>query len=140
MKRDIILLLLFSVAFLNACNNKQPETAEETSPISTPLVAEEPLTKINRTGEVIASIPVYRSATDSFSLYLPKQFDSTKTFPLMVLFDPHGQSEMVLEKYKKQADKYGYIIASSKTYFNRSSGMAGIAVANALLNDLLLRL
>jgi len=58
--------------------------------------------------------------SNSYSLYLPQQYDSAKTFPVIYFFDPHGKGNFPLEKYKSLADELGIIFAGSN---NTKNGM-----------------
>lgn len=135
MQRIKLVVFAFLFASCNQPNNISPSQTSTTVVIQ--KVAEEnSIQPISQTGVVIESIPVYHFPADSFSIFLPKTFDSTRATPLMVFLDPHGESLKVLNLYKDLADKHRYIIACSKTAFNSLPTAQGIASANNLLADL----
>ena len=50
---------------------------------------------------------------NNYSLYLPANYDTTKTFPVIYFFDPQGKGNLPLEKYKSIADTLGIIFVGS---------------------------
>lgn len=132
-------LKLFAfVLMLFGCNqhNSTSESKAENSTAPKQTIDETPIQPITKTGAVIESIPVYHSPADSFTLYLPKSYDSSKPTPLIVFLDPHAESVKVINMYKDLADKHGYIIACSNAAFNSYTLLQGITIANNLLADL----
>lgn len=132
-----IKLFAFALLFFS-CNQHQntSQSQTETNTLSQQIVDETPIQSITEKGVVIESIPVYHSPADSFTLYLPKSYDSSKPAPLMVFLDPHAESVKVINMYKDLAEKHGYIIACSNAAFNTYTSLQGITIANNLLADL----
>jgi len=134
MQRIKLVVFAFLLGSCNQPNIISPSQTETTA-IPQKVVEDNPMQPISEAGVVIQSVPVNHAPSDSFSIYLPKTFDSSNKTPLMVFFDPHGESLKVLNLYKDLANKYGYIIACSKTAFNSLPQAQGIASANNLLAD-----
>lgn len=132
-----IKLVVFAFLF-SSCNqpNNIAEHQTETTALPQKVEEENPERPITKIGVVIESIPVYHSPADSFTLYLPKTFDSTKASALMIFLNPHAESVKVINMYKDLADKHAYIIACSNAAFNSYTSLQGIAIANNLLADL----
>ena len=63
-------------------------------------------------GVVIDSVPVLESATETFSLYIPTSFSQKGTWPLLVPLESKGRSSQIMKRFKNQAEKNGYILAS----------------------------
>ncbi len=55
---------------------------------------------------------------NNYSLYLPANYDTTKTFPVIYFFDPQGKGNLPLEKYKSIADSLGIIFVGSNATKN----------------------
>lgn len=49
-----------------------------------------------------------------YSVYYPVHFKEKEKIPVLILFDPHGDPDLPLEKYKSLADSYGFILMASK--------------------------
>lgn len=56
----------------------------------------------------------------TYSLYLPKNFDSSVSYPIIFCFDPHGTGSLPLNLYRNLADKFGFILIGSE---NSKNGM-----------------
>ncbi len=54
----------------------------------------------------------------SYALYLPKGFPGDKTWPVIVMFDPHGDGLLAVTRYSGIAEKYGYILFGSNNSKN----------------------
>ncbi len=48
-----------------------------------------------------------------YSVYYPASYDTFSSFPVLMLFDPHADSELPLRMYSHLADKYRFILMSS---------------------------
>lgn len=86
-------------------------------------------------GAIIDSVKCLDDSSQIYSLYIPNRYDSTKRFPVIYFFDPHGAGNMPLLFYKDLAEEYGYILAGT---YNSKNGMPWSAsrhVANELIED-----
>lgn len=54
----------------------------------------------------------------SYALYLPKNFDPSLSWPLLICFDPRGNGLWPLAVFRTAADRYGYILAGSNNSLN----------------------
>jgi hypothetical protein len=64
-------------------------------------------------GKVHEKLPCSMDAQLHFACYAPQNFNANQKFPVLVLFDPHGDPLVPIEKYKSLADYFGYILVSS---------------------------
>lgn len=55
---------------------------------------------------------------NNYTLYLPTNYDTTKTFPVIYFFDPHGKGNLPTEKYTSIADSLGIIFVGSNATKN----------------------
>jgi len=64
-------------------------------------------------GAVIDAIPVNDSITENFALYLPSNFEISKQWPIVYVFDMQGRGRQAISMFRDAAEKQGYIIAAS---------------------------
>ena len=75
--------------------------------------------------------------TQSYQIYLPSYYSASRKFPIIVVFDPHGDGTLAVSKFKNIAETYGYIIVGSN---NIRNGLKTINPSiNALFQDFLAR-
>lgn len=72
---------------------------------------------------------------NNYSLYLPANYDTTKTFPVIYFFDPQGKGNLPLEKYKSIADTLGIIFVGSTATKNGMQWTEVSTAANQLFAD-----
>ncbi|MEM9000970.1 MAG: alpha/beta hydrolase [Bacteroidota bacterium] len=84
----------------------------------TPLFAQEMrLAK----GKIIDSLPVHDSIPETFSLYLPSTFDTSKKWPVVFVSDLKGQARQALAMFIQAAEKEGYVLAASNNLIDTVS-------------------
>ena len=50
---------------------------------------------------------------ETYTLVLPNGYDASKTYPLLLIFDPRGQATPAANVFKDAADEFGWILISS---------------------------
>ena len=87
-------------------------------------------------GIAIDSLPV--SVTDSivetFSLYLPKRFEVSRSWPVLFVFDMKGHGKRALNQIAAAAEEQGYILAASNNVRDTLPIAENILIANRMLN------
>ena len=73
-----------------------------------------PSAPVDKAGSLLSFQPCSLDANLHFSVYYPAQFKAKQKFPILILFDPHGDPDLPLEKYKSLADEYDFILIASK--------------------------
>ncbi|MEM9363951.1 MAG: alpha/beta hydrolase [Bacteroidota bacterium] len=63
-------------------------------------------------GKIIDSLKINDSIPDVYSLYLPKKFDTTKNWPLLLVIDQEKKEKQVASWFVQAAEKEGYILAA----------------------------
>lgn len=58
---------------------------------------------------------------NAYTVYLPANYDTTKTFPSVYFFDPQGKGNFPVEKYKTISDELGIILIGSNAIKNGMS-------------------
>lgn len=110
--------LFASVVLFSNCSGKSSNSSTEKLTFS----------KIN-------TIKCTEDTTQSYCLYLPSNYDNQKQWPLIFLYDPHGNGALAIEKFKEAAECYGYILAGSN---NSRNGVGAIDdIISKLTNDVL---
>ena len=80
-------------------------------------------------GTVHSAIGIDNYPNETYALYLPTAYQSTKNYPLYVFCDPQGSGSFPITKYKALSEKYQAIIVgsnNSKNGINLNDGMGYI--------------
>ncbi len=87
-------------------------------------------------GIVIDSLPVSVSDTisETFSLYLPKKFEVSETWPILFVFDMKGHAKQAMNFVSAAAEEQGYILAASNNVSDTLPITDNIVIANRMLN------
>jgi predicted esterase len=70
----------------------------------------------------------------SYALYLPSSFSSTRTWPIIYVFDPAARGRVAVEAIQPAAERFGYLVAASNNSRNGPTGDSAQA-ANAMWRD-----
>ncbi len=70
-----------------------------------------------------------------YGLYIPK--DSCKSYPLIVIFDPHAAGNHAASQYQELADKYKIILAASNNIQNGMSSDQFVYFTNCIIDDVM---
>ena len=73
-----------------------------------------------RAGRVADTIRAAADSSQTYALYLPSRYETTRRWPILFLMDPRGRALLPLELFRPAAERYGYILMSS--YQTRSDG------------------
>ena len=125
----IVLLSTFSCSSSHKNNNET--TGTETT--TTTLVDVKEQHAI--TGQIIDKVVCKADTTQSYALYLPSDYATDKTYPVVFIFDPHGDGVLPLKNYKDLAEKYHFILAGSNTSKNGTPWEDAQKIANVFFND-----
>ncbi len=117
-KSGYLIALAFGAA---GCSHQ----TQSTDRVSTPTTAD----TVKRVSSPVKPIAagmtdtVYASsdATIKYAVYTPPYYNTSKKYPIIYFFDPHGHGDLPLKLYKALADRYGFILAGS---YNSKNGMA----------------
>ncbi len=72
----------------------------------------------------IADVNCSFDASQSYTIYLPSSYVSSKKWPIIYLFDPGGRGRRPVTLYKDLGEKYGFILAGSNNSRNFGSDLA----------------
>lgn len=76
-----------------------------------------PLPDLER-GKVIPRVACEADPAESYALYLPSGYDSSRVWPVLVLFDPAARGEVAVEAFREGAERRGFLLAASNTARN----------------------
>lgn len=85
-------------------------------------------------GVVTESVIVNDSIQESFALYLPKDFEISKNWPVIFLFDEKGRGSQLLRFFQEAAEKEGYILAASNNVHDSLPISQNILISNRMFN------
>jgi predicted esterase len=76
------------------------------------------------TGVVIAEVKCEADPSQSYALYLPRNYVADRAWPVIFAFDPGGRGRNPVDRYQAAAEQYGYIVAGSNNSRNGSPDTA----------------
>jgi hypothetical protein len=82
-------------------------------------------------GVVYDSVKCAGHPGESYTLYLPQHFDSSRRFPVIFFFDAQARGTLPVKRYKPLADRFGFILAAS----NNSKNGLSAQVRNRYIYD-----
>jgi len=138
MKFRILFLILFSLMLLQSCSSGNNKTKNNVTnlPQKDSIVPKEKFL----TGQIIEKIVCKNDATQNYAMYLPSNYSTEKTFPIIYAFDAHGTGKLPVSKYKELAEKYDFILIGSNNSQNGNSWEDSKAIAEKLFEDVQNRL
>ena len=121
-----IFLLLCFVGIVS-CSGKKTETSTVDSH---PEVTSAP---IEKAGHAFSHQPCQLDANLHYSIYYPTRFSAKGKLPILILFDPHGDPEFPLEKYKSLANSYDFILMAAKESKNGNNAEQTANIIQSML-------
>jgi predicted esterase len=97
---------------------------------ATALAAAEP-----ERGKLVENVAARADATQTYTLYLPTNYDAARRVPLLLVFDPGGRATVAAEIFKDAAEEYGWIVISSNQTRSDDDGAANVRAIQALLPE-----
>ena len=126
-----LLSLLFSSCSSNDSVQKKPQ--ENASP---PLELAPVSTDYSKlTGKITDHIACDAQPQLSYCLYLPSAYSSSKTFPVIFIFDAHGDGKLPVEKYHNLAEESGFILIASNNSRNGIQYDSLLSMAKDMMSD-----
>lgn len=84
-------------------------------------------------GMVVDSLKVSDSLSETYSLYLPTQFEGKKTWPVIFLFDGEGRGKATAQLFRTAAEEQGYLLISSNDISIENGLTENLEVAKRLI-------
>ncbi len=91
-------------------------------------------------GKVYPKIICVSDTSQSYSLFLPSNYDKNKSCPVLILFDSHGNGLLPVNLFSGEASKNGFIVAGSNNSKNGLPIEQTTAFCRNLLADLTAKL
>jgi predicted esterase len=85
-------------------------------------------------GQVVEKVTCARDANQSYALYLPKNYDKSRKWPVLYAFDPGARGRVPVERFKDAAEQFGWIVVGSNNSRNASI-QSSIDSWNAIIRD-----
>lgn len=85
-------------------------------------------------GAITENIVVNDSLNETFSMYLPTQFELSRTWPVIFVFDMKGNGKASLSMLMAAAEREGYVLAGSNNLSGSLSIAQNVLVANRMFN------
>jgi hypothetical protein len=73
-------------------------------------------------GTVIPRLTCDANPDQTYALYLPSSFSSTRKWPIIYVFDPGARGQLAVETVRFAAEAFGYIVAASNNSHNGPLG------------------
>jgi poly(3-hydroxybutyrate) depolymerase len=86
-------------------------------------------------GEIVDNVKCAQDASQSYAIYLPKNYSKDRQWKLILAFDPRGRGRAPVEQFKDAAEKYGYIVAGSNNARNGPPEIS-LTAAGAMGSDI----
>lgn len=69
-------------------------------------------------GVLVEHVSCPTDPTQTYTLYLPSTYQTTREWPLLLVFDPGGRAARAAEVFREAAERFGWIIAASENSRN----------------------
>ncbi|MBK5284311.1 MAG: hypothetical protein JJE25_02825 [Bacteroidia bacterium] len=124
-------LLLLTVS---SCSNEKKEKKfqENNLPVQ-PLVVKENYS--DYAGKIKNGLLCDADGSLNYCLYLPGNYTAEKKFPVLFIFDAHGDGSLPVKKYSSLAEEYGYILVASNNSKNGLQYDAIQRIASIMIQD-----
>lgn len=91
-------------------------------------------------GTVIENVACKNDPSQSYCLYLPKNYDAGKKYPTIYAFDPHGKGRIPVALLKNTAEKLGFVVIGSNNSRNGLRSEEINSVISSLFSDTQLKI
>ena len=88
---------------------------------------------VEKAGHAFSAQACQQDLNLHYSIYYPQQFNEKEKFPVLILFDPQGDSDFPLTMYASLADKYGFILMASADSKNGNSAEQTANIVQSIL-------
>ncbi|SKB65849.1 hypothetical protein SAMN05660776_2333 [Salegentibacter holothuriorum] len=86
-------------------------------------------------GTIVDSIPISDTIEEGFAIYLPRNFDEKKEWPVIFVFDPQGRGRAAAQLFRTVAERQSYIIVASNMNLKEDSLKNNITKIGSLINQ-----
>lgn len=127
----LCVLILASAFTLQSCSSGGDPKKDKGQHITDSISLKENFPK----GQIIDQVICKNDTSQSYALYLPSNYSTEKSYPVIYAFDPHAIGKLPVSMYKELAEQYGYIIVGSNNSKNGTTWEDSQSIANKLFAD-----
>jgi predicted esterase len=69
-------------------------------------------------GRIVEHVSCPADPTQTYTLYLPSAYQTSRIWPLLLVFDPGGRAARATEVFREAAERFGWIVATSENSRN----------------------
>lgn len=80
-------------------------------------------------GEIKERVKAKADETQTYALYLPKNYSFEKKWAILYIFEPIGRGKLPVSIFQEAAEKYGFIVVGS---YNSQNGLDGATLSKIL--------
>jgi poly(3-hydroxybutyrate) depolymerase len=80
-------------------------------------------------GQIIDRVTCAADSSQSYALFVPADYTPSRSWPIILAFDPGGRGRTPVERYQAAAERYGYIVVGSNNSRNGSPEIPRIVAA-----------
>jgi tetratricopeptide (TPR) repeat protein len=85
--------------------------------------------------QLVENVAARSDPTQTYTLFLPRTYDPSKTHPLLLVFDPRGRGTQAATIFQAGAEEYGWIVISSNQTRSDGSTEPNDRAVRALLEE-----
>jgi hypothetical protein len=85
-------------------------------------------------GAVTDNLSVNDSLSETFAIYLPRNYSNEKYWPVFFVFDPEGRGKSVVQLFRQPGEEQGYIIVASNNIKSKDSLLNNLKVGTRLMS------
>lgn len=74
-------------------------------------------------------------STQSYALYLPPGYDTTRRWPILFVLDPRGRAKLALDLFRPAAERLGFVIMSSYNSLSDGPPEPNVRAMNAMIGS-----
>lgn len=127
----LCLLILASALIFQSCSSGGDSNKNKVQETAKAISLKENFPK----GQIIDQVICKNDTSQSYALYLPGNYSTEKSYPVIYAFDPHATGKLPVSMYKELAEQYGYIIVGSNNSKNGTTWEDSQNIANKLFAD-----
>jgi dienelactone hydrolase len=133
MKHHLLTVTIILLLALFSCSSspKENNTVTSTASVAKTIIAKDNFEK----GKVLSHITCNSNQSESFAMYVPSTYDTSKKNAAIIFFDPHAGGEFVIKKYQHLAEEFSTIIIASENSKNGLSSNETNEIANTLIAE-----
>ncbi|CAM4268273.1 hypothetical protein [Gillisia hiemivivida] len=87
-------------------------------------------------GAVVDSLPINDSISESFAMYLPRNYSADKNWPIVFVFDNEGRGINVARLFSIAAEDQGYLLVASNNISKEDSLITNLEIASRLVEKI----